>query len=271
MGQGVFPPLLQWLNPAGSNNAVQGLGAPLFEGASKDILNQPVTTGSYVLTTTNKLTVLQATITTKENVNFTLPQTPEERLKTNLTPEKLSRAEKMQAICTLVFKGYDPDVYPSVQFMLACAKRLAELTDGIIADPLAETYRMPDEFLLPQRLDPRIDFREVCSVKAYSLSDGIWVSTRGLIKFDQPEFEMYGIPRNLEDVAVRMLISAGQQVLIGIPMMPNQTAFSTVSPLEIVPGTRQKEFWGDRPVLEFRDVGGSGAAKGVEAWARETG
>jgi len=270
MGEGVLPPLLQWLNPAGSNGAVQGLCAPLSEGASKDILNLPLAFGSYVLTTTNRLTVLQATIASRESVHFTLPRTPQDRLETNLTNEKLARAEKLQAICTLVFRGYEPGVYPSVQFMLSCAKRLAELTEGVIADPLAETYRLPDEFLLPIRLDPRIDFREVCTVKAYSLPDGIWVSTRGLIKFDQPEFEMYGIPRDLEEAAVRMLIAAGQQTLIGILMKPNQTAFSTLAPLEIVPGTRQSAFWGDRPVLEFRDLDGSGASKGVEAWARET-
>lgn len=266
-GPGPLPPMLQVVNPDGSNGAVAGFGAPLSEGVSKDMLNQPLLVGSYAITTKNRDTVLLFDLFELAQVpHFRLPEDPKSLAEADLVGEKLALAKGAQYLMTLTFKGYSPELFPSVRFFLDVASRIAELSNGVIADPLAEVYRDPKEFRLPGRLDPRLDFREIGSIKAVALSDGLWISTRGLAKFNLPEFEMFGIPMDLRDGAARMLIAAAQQTLLGLPMKAGETAFAPGTPLYIVVGSKKSDEWGDRPVLEFTDEDGRGAAKGVRAW-----
>ncbi|MGI8922874.1 MAG: hypothetical protein ACR2HJ_02340 [Fimbriimonadales bacterium] len=264
-----LPPLLQVINPDGSNNAIKGFGAPLTEGTDRDILNRPIGPGSYVLTTIDKLTVIQMDVFPRSEVpQFQIPQDPVALAATNLTGEALRRAQDANMLTNFLFKGYDPGLYVSVQFMLEFVKRFAESSEAVVADPLAETYRLPDQMKASPPMDVRIDFRDVGSVMLVRLPDGIWISTRGLSKFDVPEIEMYGIPDELREPAAEMVVVAAQQVLVGVPMKESETAFSVQSPLEVVRGTRQLSDWGGRSALELRDRGGDGAARGVDAWLR---
>lgn len=267
-----MPPLLQIINPDGSNGAVRGFGAPLAPDASKDTLNVPLLAGAYALTTADKLTIVQMDVFNRADVpQFQLPNDLASLKTANLDGEKLRRAQTAGFITNFVLRGYDPGVYISVQFFVDCARRLADISDGVIADPLAETYRAPEEMRLPNKLDQRIDFREIGSIKLARLSDGCWISTRGLVKFNLPEFEMYGVPENLAETAAKMAIAAAQQALMGLPLKEGETAFAPEEPLHLVRGTRSRDEWGDRPTLEMRDKNSTGAAKGVEAWARAGG
>lgn len=264
-GPGALPPILQIVNPQGTNGAVQGFGAPLSEGASKDLLNEPLTTGAYVLTTTDKLTILRMDVFRRADVsNFNIPTDPMQLEAAKLTGRRLARAEQSEWLVNLQFQGYSPDAYASVNYMLDIASRIAALTDGVVADPLAEVYRLPDELTVVPKLDPRIDFREVGSIRAIRLEDGVWVSTRGMVKFDLPEYEMFGLSDDLVDAAARMLISAAQQTLIGVPLREGDTAFAMNEPLQVVAGSRGD--WDGREVFELRDRSGSGASSGVRAW-----
>lgn len=267
-GPGALPPILQLVNPQGSNAAVQGFCAPLSPEASKDLLNQPLMPGTYVATTTDKLTILQMDVFRRSDVaNFQLPNDPLQLEAAHLTGRRLARAEKCEWLINFIFKGYSPDAYSSVRFMLDVCARLATLTEGVIADPLAEVYRLPEEVSLVPKLDPRIDFREVGSIRAIRINGGVWISTRGMLKFDLPEYEMFGLNDDLVDAAARMLISAAQQTLIGMPLRLGDTAFATSSPLRVVEGTRGD--WDGRTVYELRDVNGDGAANGVRAWMEQ--
>lgn len=264
-----LPPLLQVINPDGSNGAVKGFGAPLQEGASKDALNRPLSPGAYALTTTDKLTLVQMDVFEKGQVGFKLPADANALQSANLTGEKLRRAQNAIFITNLVFRGFDPAFYTSVRFFLDAAARLGELSAGAVADPMAETYRMPEDLKLHPKMDPRIDFRELGALKFVGLPDGIWASTRGLAKFDLPELEMYGLPQDLLETAGKMLISAAQQMLIGIPLKPGETAFSISKPLQVSEGTKQQREWGQRRALELHDADGSAAVEGVRAWAEQ--
>lgn len=267
-GPGVLPPILQIVNPQGTNNAVRGFCAPLWSGASKDFLNEPLIPGAYVLTTGDKLTILQMDVFRRSDVaTFQLPTDPLQLEAAQLTGRRLARAENCEWLVNFIFKGYNPDVYSSVRFMLDVASRIAYLSEGVIADPLAEVYRLPEELSLAPKLDPRIDFREVGSIRAVRMEHGVWISTRGMVKFNSPEYEMFGLTDDLVDAAARMLISAAQQTLIGLPLRVGDTAFATNSPLRVVEGTRGE--WDGRLVLEFRDVESPGAAKGVRAWIEQ--
>ncbi len=265
-----MPSILQVINPDGSNNAVSGYGVPLADTASKDLLNQPMAEGKYAFTTKNKLTVLQIDIMQLSKVQgFSIPTTKEDCESAELTGQKFERAHNAKCLINVLIKGFDPSVLDTVTFVLNISERLGTLSDGVVADPLAEVYRMPSDLRLQKKLDSRVDFREVASVKAFRLDDGVWVSTRGLIKFNLPEYEMYGISDELVETAYKMLIAAGQQSLLEIPLKPGDTAYSLQSPMEIVYGQRQKQIWGNRPVLEIKDKNGNSAINGVKSWKEQ--
>ncbi len=265
----VLPPLLQIANRHGSNGAVAGLGAPLHAGADPDLLNNPLSVGTYAFTTREKTTVIRMDVFRTEDVKeFKLPSDPYLQQIAGLTGERLRRAQHARFLINCSIAGYDPQVYPSVRFFLDIVRRLASLCEGVVADPLAETYRLPEEWSYPIRLDPRLDFREIGAVKVVPLSDGLWMSTRGLCKFNLPEYEIYGVPHELAEVAMRMLISAGQQALIGIPIKAGESAFAPDAPLLACPGTRQKHEWGDRPALEFKPPPGKTTRDALLAWQR---
>lgn len=266
-GKGGLPTLLQIINPDGSNNALKGFGVPLAQGASKDLLNQQLSSGNYALTTPDKLTVIQMEVCPLKAVQgFQIPTAKADLEATDLIGEKYELATSATYLINLVFKGYNPDSLASIEFMLGLGSRIGTLTNGIVADPMAESYRLPQELRLSSRLDPRVDFREVATIKAIRLTDGVWVSTRGLAKFNLPEYEMVGLPDELVDTAYKMLVAAGQQTLLGIPLQIGDSAFSVQRPMEIVNGTKNRQIWGNRSVLEIKDVNCNSATKGVKAW-----
>lgn len=262
-----LPPVLSLINPDGSNGAVAGFGAPLSEGASRDLLNVPMPTGAYALTTRAQDTVVQMDVFTLSQVpSFSMPTMPAEREAAGVTPEVAARLDRAEYLINFVVRGYR-DALESTRFFLDVVARMGVVSDGAVADALAEAYRLPGDLALKSRLHPLVDFREIGTVRLAPDDEGaFWVSSRGLVKFNLPEFEMYGVPREHGDAAARMVAAAGQQALIGMPMRPGESAFSPNSPLHIHEGTRNRNLWGDRPTLEFRDPGGTGAAKGVRAW-----
>lgn len=263
-----LPTILQILNPDGSNGAIKGYGVPLASGASRDLLNSPLEIGAYALSTKDRCNLIEMHVFARSQVpGFDILADTQACENAGLVGEKLARAQQCEWVINLLFKAYSPDLYPAVRFMLDTAKRIAQVTGGVVADPLAETYRMPDELDLRTKLSEQIDFREICSVKIVKLSDGVWASTRGLVKLNLPEFEMYGIPESMVETAATMLASAGQQALIGEPMKPGETAFAPEEPMTVREGARSNAEWGDRPVLEFFDSSG-GSEFGVAAWKR---
>ncbi len=265
----ILPPLLQIANRHGSNGAVEGLGAPLHPGADRDLLNNPITVGAYAFTTREKTTVVRMDVFRTEDMkDFKVPSDPYFQQTAGLVGERLRRAQLARFLINFSIAGYDPQVYPSVRFFLDLVRRVASLGEGVVADPLAETYRLPEEWTYPVRLDFRLDFREIGAIKVVPLSDGLWVSTRGLCKFNLPEYEIYSVPNDLTDVAMRMLISAGQQALIGIPIKAGESAFAPDAPLIAHPGTRQQHEWGDRPALEFKPPTGKTTRDTLLAWQR---
>lgn len=264
----ILPPLLQVANRHGNNGAVIGLGAPLHLGADRDLLNSPISIGAYAFTTLEKTTVVRVDVFRTEDVEFKVPSDPPSQQIAGLTGERLHRAQNARYLINSALMGYDREVYPSVRFFLDLVRRLASLCEAVVADPLAETYRLPEEWTYSIRLDPRLDFREIGAIKVVTLSDGLWVSTRGLCKFNLLEYEIYSVPPDLAETAMKMLIAAGQQTLIGIPIREGESAFAPDAPLVAHMGTRQRHEWGDRPVLEFRPRHGKSIRDSLLAWQR---
>lgn len=253
LGPGPRPPVLTWVNPAGSNGAVKGFAAPLDQGESADLLSQPIVNGSYALATPDRKTLVQADFFDLSDVSeFKLPADPASQAMVDLVGDKLQSAVAAVGLATLVFKGYSPDVYQSVRFMLDSAARLAAETSGVVADPLAETYRLPQDLRQENPLDPRIDFRDIGTIKAIRQADGVWIGTRGMAKFNLPEFEVYGV--EVSDVTRfgEMLIVSGQEALLGSSMPLGETVSTPFGMVVGITGTRNRELWGERSTIELR-------------------
>ena len=252
LGPGGRPPLLSWMNPDGSNEAIKGFAAPLNQEKDADLLSKPIADGSYVLATIDRKTLIQADFFDLKDVpQFKVPSDQTAHMMVNLEGERLWRAERAVGLATLVFKGYSQGVYESVRFMLDSAARLAVLCDGVVADPLAETYRLPTEMSQAAPLDPRIDFRDVASIKAIRDDGPIWVSTRGLAKFNLPEYEIYTTDADAVTALGEMLVLAGQEALLGSPMPVGETVQTPLGRIELMHGTKNRDKWGDRSTIEL--------------------
>ena len=252
LGPGVRPTPLALVNPDGSNDAVQGFAAPLNQDKDADLLSQSIADGSYVLATKDRKTLVQADFFDMSAVpQFRLPSEPGAQAMVDLVGEKLWRAERAAGLATLVFKGYSQDVYESVRFLLDAAARLASLSDGVVADPLAETYRLAEDFRQAAPLDAQIDFRDVCSIKAFAESGGVWVSTRGMSKFNLAEYEVYGVAEAEVTRVGETLVLAGQEALLGAPMPIGERVSTPMGSLETMHGAKNRDKWGDRSTIEL--------------------
>lgn len=252
MGPSPRPPVLSWMNPDGSNGAVKGFAAPLDQGASAELLTQPIANGSYALATPDRKTLIQADLFELADVpEFRLPTDPLAQATVDLVGERLVRAEEAIGLATLVMKGYSPNVYESIRFLLDSAGRLADQTEGVVADPLAETYRLPTELAQPSPLDPRIDFRDIGAIKAIRELGDVWVSTRGMSKFNLPEYEVYGVAAGDVTRVGEILIVTAQEALLGSPVPIDRTVDTPFGRLTAKLGTRNRAQWGSRPTIEL--------------------
>lgn len=252
LGPEARPPVLSWMNPDGSNGAVKGFAAPLDQGASSDLLTLPIANGSFALATPDRKTLIQADLFDLADVpEFRLPTDSAAQAMVDLMGERLVRAQAATGLATLVWKGYSPDVYQSVRFMLDSAARLAAETGGVVADPLAETYRLPNELTQTSPLDPRIDFRDIGTIKAIQQADGVWVSTRGMLKFNLAEFEAYGVDADQVTRIGELLVVSAQEALLGTMMPLGEVVSTPVGKVEANSGTKNRDFWGERSTIEL--------------------
>jgi hypothetical protein len=249
---GARPSVLQWINPDGSNGAVKGFAAPLQQGKSADLLAEPIADGSYAVATLDRKTVLQTDFFNLEDVpEFKIPADSTTRSMADLQGEKLVRAESATGLATFLFKGHSADTYAAVRFLSDAVTRLAALSDGVIADPLAETYRLPSEFRQSAPLDSRIDFRDVGSVKAIQQADGVWVSIRGLSKFNLAEYEVYGQAPDQVTAMGELLILGAQEALLGRPMPLGPAVQTPFGRFRLIEGTKNRAVWADRATIEL--------------------
>ena len=93
LGLGPRPPILSWMNPDGSNDAVKGFAAPLNQDKNADLLSQPIADGSYVLASLDRKTLIQADF-------FHLADVPQFHLPTHEVAARMSELPKDKQIIT---------------------------------------------------------------------------------------------------------------------------------------------------------------------------
>ena len=214
-GTPVLPPITAIINPKGSNGAIEGFGVPLVDGKDKGILDAPMLRGAYALASKDQKSVVRMMVMSAEEAGFSPDAIATSPAASKISPELLIRLRSTWHLIQLNFESHDPDVYPSLDFILGIATRLGEATQAVIADPVAERYLFPGEVIMRPRTDPSVDSREHVFIHRKPDGDKFHVFTKGLIKFVQPEIELFGVESADLDEAARFLMSASQGVLLG--------------------------------------------------------
>lgn len=193
------------VHPRGDDGAMPGFLVPLAANATKAHLDVPMSRGVYALSAPDRKTVLRVMFMPREEAGFDPEAFARSARADETSPEAIARLRGTWSLLQMTFESHDPDVYPSLDFLLTAAGRFATVGEGVVADPLAERYRLPTEIFVPDRRDARFDARDHVAVR---LDGGVHV-TRGLRKFDHPE---------LAGPDPAALESAAQAVLGGRPV-----------------------------------------------------
>lgn len=210
-----LPPILLLINPKGEGGAVEGFGAPLAPDVPKDALGRPMERGAYAIASKDQKTVLRLLVLSKEEANFDPEPFLRSSLAAELDPELLNRVRATWTIGQLTFESHDPMVYPALDFQLEFAARFAELTDGVVADPVSRRYLLPEQVRQIVRADPKIDARDVVGLSHRAKETGIHLFTLGMQKFGLAELEIAGLELTDMRLAETLLMSLCQSSLLG--------------------------------------------------------
>ncbi|MCO5295545.1 MAG: hypothetical protein M9921_01675 [Fimbriimonadaceae bacterium] len=267
-GQAMLPALVSTIEPKGADGAVPGFGVPLAPGASKADLQRPMERGEYALASTDRKTVLRMRVLSKEEAGFDPSWVATSPLAALLEEEVLARLRATWIVMQLSFESHDPDVYPALDFLLNLARRLGGATQGVVADPLAQRYVLPEKLFVHPRLDPRVDAREHVVVRFEPSREGWHAFTLGLQKFSLPEIEIYGLAQTDAEVAAAFLIGLAQSNLLGNLVAEGHTVGLETEPLEVRAGGLDRGQWEGIPCLELIPTKGTEASAALHAWVR---
>lgn len=265
-GRAQMPTLVSVLNPKGEGGAVVGLGAPLAAGTSKTDLAKPLERGAYALSSTDQLTVLKMFVMPKQEAGFDPQGFVQSPAAKSMDPEILHRIGATWMLVQLTFESYDPAGYPALDFFISVAKRLAELTDGVIADPVSQTYRLPESLVATKPEGVRVLAPEHIDVKVRPLEGGLHMYTLGLSKFDHPEIEMYGLSPTVQSGAARFLYGLAQAVLQGSKVELGLEVGEEGNKLKVTHGGLEESVWAKATCFELIPSGNRKIDEAIIAW-----
>lgn len=210
-----LPSMIEIVAPKPTNGAMPGFGVPLSRTATKECLQHPLERGAYAIAAPDQKTVIRMMLLSKEEAGFDPDACLLSSKISNLTPDMICRLRSTWTIMQLTFESHHPMVSPAIQFMTILAARLAFLTDGIIADPVAQVYRCPRSFPINTSSE-RIDVRDLCSVgRSHGFQS---LQTFGLTKLALPELMLEGVSPQHEPIALDLLMTVAQRVVDGTPV-----------------------------------------------------
>ena len=268
-GTATLPSIDEVLRPKPMGDEVEGLGAPLGGSATKQDIYRPMERGAYALSTKDRKTVMKLLVLPKEEAGYDPEPVLRSSFASELSQETRDRISATWTLLQMTFETHHPMVYDSVRFALRIAQRLALLSSGVIADPLSQTYKLPEEVFQSPQADPRIDARDVVRVHRREKGGEPFVHTLGLLKFALPEVELPGIDSSLEVPATRFLYSLTQKILLGNVLSPGDSVGSKASPFVVANGGFDRGQWEGVPVLDLLPPKGKTADQALVSWVSE--
>lgn len=269
-GTARLPSVLEVLNPEGVGGAVRGFGAPLGEGTTKADLARPMERGVYALATADRKTVLRMMVLSKEEAGFDPEAFARSSLAEAIDPDLLARIRATWSLLQLTFESHDPAVYPSLEFFDAITRRLAALTEGCIADPISQRYRLPDWVPAPRSMGEPIRWEDVLTIRALERAEHWSVHTLGLQKFALPEIELC-VSSEPDPAAAELLGELAQSVLLGNPLPVGKRVGAPGAEFTVSRGGADRALWEGIECLALEPPRGQTAESAIEAWARTRG
>lgn len=264
-----MPLLLQVINPKGEGGAVTGFGVPLRSNAGKEELGEALRRGGYGLASPDRKTVLRMLVLAKEEAGYDPEPVVSRAAALGLAPDVVARLRATWNLFQLTFESFDPAVAPALDFLTAVSSRLAELTEGVVADPLMQTYRLPKEVALGMIGKGPIDARHFVGVATPSLQGRRAAHTLGMGKFALPEFEIDRLEEADLDLSREFLVGLASTVLAGNVLGPGAIVGSAKSPFTVSHGGHDRARWEGVPVLDLLPEADVSPGHALRAWAAE--
>ncbi|MBL8086649.1 MAG: hypothetical protein JNM85_01105 [Chthonomonas sp.] len=198
--QAQLPTPRQLVNPKGEGGAVPGFIVP--EVGDKSALDVSLSRGHFAVASSDRKSVLRMTVFSRDEARFDPDVFLRSEFAQRLDPELRSRLAATWSLIQLTLHSHDAAVVPTLMFTLQCAHRAALLTQGVIADPLRESYELPEEMVLDGfAIDQHVGV-------VVASGDGMLVlETRGISKFALPEIRLSAVPPDLVPLAQAFLLS----------------------------------------------------------------
>ncbi|MCW5936942.1 MAG: hypothetical protein KIT11_06520 [Fimbriimonadaceae bacterium] len=242
-----LPCLGAFINPKGEGGAVAGFGVPLAREAGKEAIDQPLERGVYGLSSPDRHSLLKMRVLSKEEAGFDPEALARSPLASHLPADDLDKIRATWSIVQLTFEAHDPSVYPALDFLTQCAARLADLTDGLIADPVCQVYRSPATWPTPRKEGEPPNVTDFIVVKH---GEG-FAHTLGLAKFAQPEIELAGFGPGLLDKVDLLLLSLANGVLRGQLLQAGDRFGTAGKQFRLAEGGLDRGRWDGIDVLEI--------------------
>lgn len=263
-GRPQMPSPLEVAHPKAEGGAVEGLIAPLMPGATKEDLSRPMGRGVYALASREQKTVIKVRVLSKEEAGFDPEALARSPFASMVDGEALARIRATWTLVQLTFESHDAMISPAMAFLNLAAKRLAELTDGVVADPIAQKYMLPSQVpSIPAEDLPRaLDHLSIRLAER----NGVRVAfTLGMQKFVLPELEIRDLSADESRSAEIVLASVAQEMLNGTKIEPGDR----VGTFEAGPGGLDRGQWEGIPVLELIPPRGKSVSDCLEDWLLE--
>lgn len=229
------------LGPRAEGGAVRGFLVPSSPQTDKSFLQRPLERGSYAAISPDRKTAVRLLVLSTQEAFFDPSVVLRSPAGQRLPHEVRARVTAAWTVLQLSFLSHDPAVQPALEFVCRLAARLATLTDGVVADPLAERYLLPSE--LSQAAGPRLMAEAHVAVRSEPSEGGLWVHTRGMRKFALEELEVAPVPEELEPVARRLLLGLCQERFDGKKLELGDAVGAKSCPLQTAPGGLDRGRW----------------------------
>lgn len=248
------------MNPQGQGGALTGMLAPLAKSEKAD-LSRPMDRGLYALASVDQKTVLKAMVMPRDEAGFDPQPFLRSALAAQFPEEIRHRIAATWHVAQLTFEAFDPQIAPALDFFLGAAQRLASLTEGVVADPIAQRYLLPEEVFVPNRVAGVVNAAEHLSIKHHPGARA--VHTLGLGKFHIPELEITELDAEDFPLAELFLLSVGQTILKGqVPELEMQ-----IGPFFVTHGGTDRRRWEGLPVFELAPPTGITSREALRSWA----
>lgn len=246
-----LPSVVEVVHPKGERGAVPGFGAPLAADATKDDLNKPLVRGAYAIASPDKKTVLRMLVVQRDEAGYDPEVLLRSSMAEQLSPELTARIRGAWHLIQLTFESHDAMVYPALDFLQNVAKRLAELSDGAIADPVSQRYLLPEDLIGPKIQGDRVTAADHIAVRYYDKDGKLSAYTLGMQKFALPEIEITELDPNAKRLAEPFLLYLSREILHGKLLSLGDRVGGRQTDFEVATGGIDRARWEGIPCVEL--------------------